>query len=128
MLYNFEVRAGNTGTVKNDAGLELILKAGVPPSAVDLAADEFVFTVRVAPDAQILLRKASSDGGIILTPAEGRVLVPFSVADTRRLWIATPGARSLSLSYELERRRASPEMQRTVLYGTLTVIAGGNDD
>jgi hypothetical protein len=126
MKYDFAVRAGNSGTVKHEIGLEVVVKAGTPPAPVSLVGQELVFLVREAPERPVLLRKTSADGGIDVKPAEGRVLVPFSVADTRSLIEgAAPGV-DRALTYELERR--SGNAQRVVLFGTLTVIRGANDD
>jgi hypothetical protein len=127
MEYNFDVRAGNTGTVKNEAGLELVIKAGTPPAAVDLSGDTFVFIARQAPGSAVLFRKASdAEGGIVVTALEGRVVVPFTVAETRGLW-SGGGMVPVVLQYELERRRSSGS-QRTVLSGKMTVLPGVNDD
>lgn len=126
MKYDFEVRAGNTGTVKNEMGLELVLKAGSPPSAIDLSDSEFVFVVRAAVNRPPVLRKTSQPGGgITIDPVAGRVLVALSASENRSLWGGATGARVL-LQYELERRR--PQSQRAVLFGSLTVLPGMNDD
>lgn len=128
MKYDFEVRAGNTGTVKNEIGLELTLKAGSPPAPVDLSDSEFVFIVRPSAGQKPVIRKTSaSGGGIVVTTNTGKVSVPLTVADTRALWGAATGQKVV-LQYELERRRTSPATQRTVLHGTVTVLPGVNDD
>ncbi len=128
MKYDFEVRAGNTGTVKNEVGLEVRLKAGSPPAPVPLSDSEFVFVVRAASGQPAILRKTSAEGGgITVSGPENKVTVALSVADTRKLWGAATGPKVV-LQYELERRRVSPATQRTVLHGTITVLPGVNDD
>jgi hypothetical protein len=128
MIYDFEVRAGNTGTVKNEGGLEVVLKTGgATPASINLTGEEIVFVVRASARSSVLLRKTSADGGVIVAPVEGRITVPFTVEETRALWGASSGT-EVTLQYELERRRSSPAMQRTALSGKVTVLPGVNDD
>ena len=122
--YNIKVRAGNSGLINSKAGLQLILKTGSPPVDMDLSAAEVVFVVRRCVESPILLRKSLSDGGIT---AEGSTLIiPFTVEDTRSLWVTNYGA-SVSHFYEVELRE-SDGSQRTVLFGKIEVLAGVNDD
>lgn len=126
MRYDFEVRAGNSGTVKNESGLELALKAGTPPLPIDLSDSSFVLVVRASVNQPPLLRKTSEAGGGITVAAEdGRISIPFTAAETRALWGAAAGPKVV-LQYELERRR--PQSERTVLFGAVTVLPGVNDD
>ena len=84
--YNFTVRAGNSGTTKNDEGLQVRLRAGDPLEPVDLTGDEFVFRV-LARNTEAM--RKDTDGDITVDLVEAIVTVPFSVADSRTL--AGPG-------------------------------------
>lgn len=128
--YDFEVLAGNSGTTRHDLGIELVLKELIDgaPVPVDLTGAEAVLVVRsTARASDPLLRKTSDDGGIILTPVEGRILVPLSVADTRSLWADAMGTEVWRL-FEIELRREGGSVQRSVLRGRVKVLAGVNDD
>lgn len=126
MKYDFSVRAGNSGTVKNELGLEAVVKSGAPAVPVDLTGQEVVFVVRATPDRPPVLRKTSEDGGVVVNAIEGRVLVPLSAAETRAMMAGAPNGADRLLIYELERR--GPDLQRAILYGRLTVLRGANDD
>ncbi|PTE15904.1 hypothetical protein [Pseudogemmobacter blasticus] len=130
VTYDFAVRAGNSGTTKNEVGLVLTHKARSADGAVqpvDLTGADVVFTARLVLRKPSVLRKSSGAGEISLTPAEGRILIPFSAADTRALWGEATGPEVI-LSYEVEVRRTDPPSQRTIMQGRLKVLPGGNDD
>ena len=128
--YDIEVLAGNSGTTRHDVGIELVLKemADGVPVPVDLTGAEAVLVVRsTARASDPLLRKTSDDGGVILTPVEGRIMVPLSVDDTRSLWADAIGV-EVWRPFEIELRREGGSVQRTVLCGRIKVLAGVNDD
>ena len=126
MMYNFEVRAGNSGTVKNEAGLEIVLKSGDPPLPVDLSDSSFVFSVLRDRGQPLTLEKTSEVGGGILVDADdGRVTVPFTSDDTRAMFGRSSNP-LVSVIYQLDRIR--PQSERTVLFGSITVLAGVSDD
>lgn len=116
--YDFTVRAGNSGSVENEAGLELILTADDVP--VDMTGDEIVF--RVFGCAAQVLRKTTASG-ITVNIATARITVPLTVEDSRTLEAASGGV----LSYDVERRPAAGG-QRTILAGRVLIEAGVNDD
>lgn len=116
--YNFTVRAGNSGSVENEAGLEVILTAGVPPVPVNMTGDTIVF--RVMPGGVQALRKTTPAISVNIT--SGRITVPLTVEDSRALQAAGE-----VLTYDLERRPAAGG-QRTILAGRVFVEAGSNDD
>lgn len=117
--YNLTVRAGNSGSVQNEAGLEVILTAGTPPVPVDMTGDEIVF--RVMAGATQALRKTTATG-ITVNIATGRITVPLTVQDSRTLQTA-----GQVLTYDLERRPAAGG-QRTILAGRVLIEGSANDD
>lgn len=119
LYYNFSVRAGNSGSVENEAGLELILTAGTPPAPVDMTGDEIVF--RVTAHSTQVLRKTTASG-ITVNLATGRITIPLTVEDSRTL-----RASGRTLTYDVERRPAAGG-QRTILAGRISVVEGANDD
>ena len=124
--YDFELLAGNSGTISNEAGLELALKTTVSGDRVplDLQDDEIVFVARPSPRPPPALRMARSTGQIIVVADQGRILIPFSAAETRAL--GSPD-KIVAMRYEVERRPAGGG-QRTVLAGVVTILPGVNDD
>ncbi len=113
----FRVWAGNSGTVENPAGIEIVLKAGTPPAPVDLTGSEIVFRAVLGSG---VIRKTSANGGITIVELEGRITVPITVADSR---LMTAGDR---WRYEIERRIGGSE--RTIICGELIAAGGANDD
>ena len=124
MKYDFQIRAGTSGTVSNPAGLQFVVKdaAGVPISTTGAT---FIFVARADVRGEAVLRKSSADGGVIVDGATGLVTVPFTAAEARTMWGGGSGVRSLL--YEVE-RRDPPASERTAIYGTVTVLPGVNDD
>jgi hypothetical protein len=116
--YNFTVRAGNSGSVENEVGLEVILTAGNPPAPVDMSGDAIVF--RVLSGTVQALRKETP--AILVNLTTGRITVPLTVADSRTLQ-AAGGV----LTYDLERRPAAGG-QRTIVAGRVFVEEAANDD
>lgn len=125
MRYDFEVRAGNSGTVANEVGLELTLKDEVDGALIpkDLAGADVVFVVRRMAGQPPILRRDASDG-VIVDPSAGHVLIPLSVQDTRAMGAAAING---AVAYEVEHRPAAGG-QRTELFGVITVLPGVNDD
>jgi hypothetical protein len=127
--YDFSMRAGNSGTTENENGLELVLKRHAESGleTVDLSNSSFVFIARASSDAAITLRFTSTEQIQVLAP-EGRVVVPFSVADSRLLHSAgaPAGQGRVRMIYELERRYDGA--QRTILFGQIAIEPGINDD
>ncbi len=125
--HDFAIRAGNSGTTENEAGIILNLLVGADP--LDLTGQEVVF--RVLRDGVQVLRKATG-GGVTLangTDADGNastvpnlITVPITVADSRVLEAA-----GQPLAYDVE-RRAAGGVQRTVISGTIFIEPGANDD
>ena len=114
--YDFSVRAGNTGTEGNEAGLVI-----QEPDTRPVADYEYVFITGEFGSATTI-RKTSSDGGILKDTAENTVTIPFTTVETRSLLAATT-----DVAYEIERRTDAPT-QRTILQGSISVIQGVNDD
>jgi hypothetical protein len=110
---DFTIRAGNSGTTENPAGIVIVLKAdGV---AENLTGSVIVFrAVNVGTE---VLRKDSTDG-ITVNATAGKITVPITVAESRALPPAS--------LYEIEQRLDGG--QRTRLSGRLIVIRGVNDD
>lgn len=116
---NFVVWIGNVGVSENPAGIVLVYKAGTPAVAVDLTGYEIVFRLTNAARVQIL-RKTSADAGITLDAVNGKITVPFTVAETRALRLGEV------YQYEIEARITGSE--RTLLSGRITTAGGINDD
>jgi len=114
--YNFRVRAGNSGSVENEAGLEAIITTGGVP--VDMTGDTIVFRV-LAAGVQVLRK---TNPAILVDIPTARITVPLTTADSRTLEAA--GGR---LNYDLERRTVAGG-QRTLLCGEVFVEPGANDD
>lgn len=105
--------AGNT----SDVALRLWLDDGrtVP---MDLTGSDLVW--RVVVGGAEVLRRMTPDG-VVITATVGRVEIPISAADTRRLPTGS------TARYELEQRVDG--IERTLVYGSLLVsLWGGNDD
>lgn len=117
MTSNFTVISGYSGTETHDIGIELALEDS-EGTVTDLTGWEIVFITQSLESGP--MRKTSADGGITVTPTEGRILVPISVVDSRLL------SHRSSLKYEIERRNGP--QQRPVLSGTIFVNRGVNDD
>lgn len=125
--HDLTIRAGNSGTTDNEAGIVLNLLVGADP--LDLSAQEVVF--RVLRDGTQVLRKATGSGITLTngTDADGNasavpnlITVPITVADSRTLE-AAGGA----LTYDIERRPGGGA-QRTVIAGMIFIEPGANDD
>ena len=114
-LYNFTVRAGNTGTVENQSGLSF-----TETEARAVADYEYVFFTATFDGGSI--RKTSATGDILKDTTENTVTVPFTTAETRSMLV--PGT---SIAYEMERRTADPT-QVTFLTGEISVLGSLNDD
>lgn len=122
--YDFEVRAGNSGTIDNPAGLVFVLRDS-QGALVPVTGATFVFVCRPNARDAIAVRKTSENGGVVVDAAQSRITVPFTVADTRAMW-GTASSLATQM-YEVERRDAGG-VQRTVLFGKITVHPGVNDD
>jgi hypothetical protein len=116
---NFTVRVGNSGTTGNAAGIQVRLRAGDPPEPIDLTGDSFVF--RVYARGQEALRRETGDG-IAVDLVDALVTVVLSQEDSRTLADVGP-----ALVYDLERRPAGGG-ERTVLFGSILIEPGVNDD
>ena len=117
--YDFTVRAGNSGTTGNAGGFQVRLREGDPLEPVDIDGDGFVFRV-YANGAEIMRR--DTDDGISVDLVEAVVTVALSFEDSRTLADAGP-----ALVYDLERRPAGGG-QRTVVFGSILIEPGVNDD
>ena len=117
--YDFTVRAGNSGTTGNAGGLQVRLQGGDPLEPVDLTGDGFVFRV-YSNGAEVLRR--DTDDGISVDLVDAVVTVALSFEDSRTLADAGP-----VLAYDLERRPAGGG-QRTVIFGSILIEPGVNDD
>ena len=118
---NFTVRAGNSGTVDNATGIQVLLRVYVNDvlTPEDLTGDAFVF--RVWSRGAQVLRLTTADA-ITVDLVTAQVTVPLSVANSRTLESAGP-----ALTYDLERRPLAGG-QRTVIFGAMIVEPGCNDD
>lgn len=117
--FNFAVRAGDTGAVHNEAGLEVVIKAGSPPAPVALGDDVLVFTCATALGADPLFTKTSTDGGVTVAPEDGFVRVPFTSVNTLAM-LAAVAETGRPLVYALKRLRGAAI--KTELTGEITVI------
>lgn len=115
--YNFEILAGNSGTVSNPNGIVFTLTDS-EGAVQDLSGSIFVFTTTEYNG--ISLQKTSADGGIIIDIPTAKVTIPITVADSRILTGIN------SVCYEVEQQVGST--QRTRLKGDINVITGVNDD
>lgn len=107
VLYDFEVRQGNTGVCNNPAGLVVrrLQDDGITP--IDLTNAVVVFLLNGA------VAKDSETGDITFDIATGYIVVPFSVVESD----LNGGS---SAKYELEVQLAGSE--RTWYYGKITKI------
>ena len=132
-IYDFTVRAGNSGTVPDGSGqggndLGIVLNLLVDGAPFDLTGQEVVFRVKLG-ETQVLRKTTAS--GITLangTDADGntsavpnKITIPITVTESRTLESA--GA---PLTYDVERRSGS--VQRTIIAGNIFVEPGSNDD
>ena len=115
--FNFSVKQGNTGTIENPAGLVMTIKDETGATR-DLNGAELIFFAQW--DNTVQLRFTSAASEVVVDEVEGKVTVPFA-ADVFR-GVST----RKNVRYELELRQGTE--QRTVLEGSITVIAGINDD
>ncbi|MCH2077673.1 MAG: hypothetical protein MK180_12490 [Rhodobacteraceae bacterium] len=115
--FNFSVKQGNTGTVENPAGLVMTIKDETGTTR-DLTGAEIIFFAQW--DNAIQLRYSSGAGEVIVDPLEGKVTVPFASTVFRDV------SSRKNVRYELELRQNGE--QRTVLEGSIAVVAGFNDD
>ncbi len=123
--YDFAVRAGNSGTVQNEAGIALVIKSGSPPEPFDLGNDEVIFIAALSAGGAPVIRKTSAEAGEVqVIPAEGKIVVPITVSDTLAMADAVEddGQR---LIYSVERRRGSA--RRTELSGEISVLKVARD-
>jgi hypothetical protein len=127
--YDFSMRAGNSGSTDNENGLEVLIKRQAVSGleAENLSGSDFVFIARASSDSPVTLRFTSAERIQVLA-LEGRVVVPFSVADSRLLHSAgaPAGQGRVRMIYELERRYEGA--QRAILFGQITIEPGINDD
>lgn len=115
--YDVTVRAGNSGTALNEAGIVArVLVAGTP---LDLTGNTIVFRVLDRAGTQIVRKDTAS--GITVDIPTGTVTIPVTVAESRLYEAAGAGLR-----WEVERRIGG--LQRTFLGGALLVAPGVNDD
>jgi len=117
--YDFRVRAGNSGTTGNGAGLVIIVSEGDPPALVNLTGQTVVFRAMSKSGVQVVRKDMST--GIVVDIALAKITVPITVAESRLM--ATNGP---DLTYDLERRNGAE--QRTLLFGSITVDGSSNDD
>lgn len=125
--YDVTVRAGNSGTTVNEAGIVANCLVGTAP--LDMTGNEIVFRVLDRAGLQIL-RKTTSSGITLTNGTDGNgaasavpnlVTIPIAVSESRQFEVAGSGLR-----YEVERRIGS--LQRTFMSGNLFVEPGVNDD
>ncbi|MEL6689089.1 MAG: hypothetical protein AAFP28_02115 [Pseudomonadota bacterium] len=94
-------------TIKDEAGANR-----------DLTGAELIFFAQW--DNAIQLRYSSAAAEVLVEPLEGKVTVPFGSGVFRNV------SSRKNVRYELELRQNGE--QRTVLEGSIAVIAGFNDD
>jgi hypothetical protein len=118
MEYDFRILAGDSGTEKNDMGLEFIVKDKATRQPIPLVSDTIVFVAYRLGDA--VLTKSSADGGISVDTNLSKVLIPFSPTETQAL-LPTGSPDPMQYSYKVTRSRPAQNFIKTVLKGSFTV-------
>lgn len=125
--YDVTVRAGNSGTTANEAGIVANMLVGTAP--LNLTGNEIVFRVLDRAGVQIVRKTTASgitltngtDGSGVASAVPNLVTIPVTVAESRLYEAAGSGLR-----WEAERRIGG--LQRTFIGGNLFVEPGVNDD
>ncbi len=118
---DYTIRAGNSGTVENGAGIVIFYEAGTPLAPVDLTGQAILFFVRAKPGAAVVISKSMADG-ITVDLVLAKIVIPITVAESRLMEAA-----GNLLIYDIERRPGDGS-QRTILAGRMFIEAGANDD
>lgn len=108
--YDFEVRAGNTGRVKNKLGL-----------VIERPTDGKTFHFLTTDTGSGVITKEIGSGIAIGPP--GTLTVSFTSAETRQITAA-----GVPVRYEIEERDAVLGYEDTFIYGDITGLWGTNTD
>jgi hypothetical protein len=125
--YDYTVRAGNSGTVENEAGIVITLTTGTPGVVMDLTGQTIHFWIKNVLGAEAVAKTDSGD--ITVDIGLGKITVPITVAESRLIEAAGAADQTPTgsvLKYEIERRNGGE--QRAVLAGRILLELSLNDD
>ncbi len=115
---SFTIWRGNSGVVENAQGISIIVKSGTPPVPVNLTGSVITFLAVLASTKAEIVAKTSANGGVIVTPEAGAIVVPITEPESLLFLM---GERDI---YEIERQIGAD--QRTLVWGYITATGGTN--
>lgn len=115
--YNFKIKSGNSGTISNPNGIEIIV-VDSNDNPIDFTGWDVYFFAGYKGNPSVI--KSTIEGDVLLDHENGHITVPITVEDSRRF------PSNSNIIYEIEKR--SGLEQRIVVEGKIEIVGGINGD